>query len=198
MIFFKLKEGLPFLFINVVLMVGLSLAAFYYYMNVSIEKGRTRVFIIMAFTQLFNVFNLRNIRKSVFKIGLFSNKYINLAVSISIILLILVTEVPTRATLFHFESLYIVDLIILFAFSSSVLWACELYKFLNKKKWLSSYLDYQDRARYVNSDMIRNQLFVVKEYSQEEKKKVYCEMVREMKKAIQQNASCVFRCYILE
>ena len=128
------KEVLPFLFINVVLMVGLSLAAFYYYINVSIEKGRTGVFIIMAFTQLFNVYNLRNIRKSVFKIGVFSNKYINLAVGISIILLILVTEVPILATIFHFESLYIVDLIILFAFSSSVLWAGELYKFFNKKK----------------------------------------------------------------
>ena len=128
------KEVLPFLFINVVLMVGLSLTAFYYYINVSIEKGRTGVFIIMAFTQLFNVYNLRSIRKSVFKIGIFSNKYINLAVGISVILLSLVTEVPILATLFHFESLYIVDLIILFTFSSSVLWAGELYKFFNKKK----------------------------------------------------------------
>lgn len=126
------KEILPFLIINVVLMVGLSLAAFYYYMNFSIEKGRTGVFIIMAFTQLFNVFNLRNIRMSVFKIGLFTNKYINLAVGVSILLLISVTEIPTLATIFHFESLNIVDLIILFACSSSVLWAGELYKFLNK------------------------------------------------------------------
>ncbi|NOQ92083.1 MAG: HAD-IC family P-type ATPase [Flavobacteriaceae bacterium] len=126
------KEVLPFLFINVFLMVGLSLAAFYYYINVSIEKGRTGVFIVMAFTQLFNVYNLRSIRKSVFEIGLFSNKYINFAISISIILLILVTEVPTLATLFHFKSLYIVDLIILFTLSSTVLWAGELYKSLTK------------------------------------------------------------------
>jgi Ca2+-transporting ATPase len=128
------KKVLPFLFINVVLMVGLSLAAFYYYMNISIEKSRTGVFIIMAFTQLFNVFNLRSIHKSVFEIGIFSNKYINLAVSISIILLIMVTEVPILTTLFNFKSLYIVDLIILFALSSSVLWAGELYKLINKKK----------------------------------------------------------------
>ena len=126
------KEVMPFLFINVVLMVGLSLATFYYYINDSIEKGRTGVFIIMAFTQLFNVFNLRNIHKSVFEIGLFSNKYINLAIFISVVLLILVTEVPILASLFHFKSLYIVDLIILFALSSTVLWAGELYKFLIK------------------------------------------------------------------
>ena len=126
------KEVFPFLFINVVLMVGLSLAAFYYYIDDSVEKGRTGVFIIMAFTQLFNVFNLRSIRKSVFEIGLFSNKYINLAISVSVLLLILVTEVPVIAALFNFKSLNIADLIILFALSSLVLWTVELYKFLIK------------------------------------------------------------------
>ena len=127
------KEILPFLFINIVLMVGLSLAAFYYYMNDSLEKGRTGVFIIMAFTQLFNIYNLRDIHKSVLEIGLFSNKYINLAVGISVLLLIIVTEVPVLATIFNFKSLYIIDLIILFSLSSSVLWVGELYKFFNKK-----------------------------------------------------------------
>ena len=129
------KEILPFLFINVVIMVGLSLAAFYYYKIDSIEKGRTGVFIIMAFTQLFNVFNLRNLHKSVFKIGMFSNKYINLAIGVSVFLLILVTEVPMLATLFHFKSLNIVDFIVLIALSSLVLWASELFKIFNKKQW---------------------------------------------------------------
>ena len=129
------KEILPFLFINVVIMVGLSLAAFYYYKIDSIEKGRTGVFIIMAFTQLFNVFNLRNLHKSVFKIGMFSNKYINLAIGVSVFLLILVTEVPILATLFHFKSLNIVDFIVLIALSSLVLWASELFKIFNKKQW---------------------------------------------------------------
>ncbi len=128
------KEILPFLIINVGIMVGLSLAVFYFYNNDSVEKGRTGVFIIMAFTQLFNVFNLRNIHLSVFKIGLFSNKYINLAISISVLLLILVTEVPVLATLFHFKSLYIVDIIVLFALSSLILWAGELYKLFKNRK----------------------------------------------------------------
>ena len=127
------KNVLPFLFINVILMAGLSLAAFYFYIHDGIEKARTAVFIIMAFTQLFNVFNLRSIRRSVFEIGIFSNKYINLAVSVSILLLILVTEVPFLAALFHFKSLYIVDFVILFALSSLVLWAGELYKSLIKE-----------------------------------------------------------------
>jgi Ca2+-transporting ATPase len=128
------REVIPFLIINVGLMVGISLAAFYYYIGDSLEKARTGVFIVMAFTQLFNVYNLRNIHKSVFEIGLFSNKYINLAVGVSVLLLILVTEVPVLAKLFNFESIYIIDLILLFGVSSSVLWAGELYKSLNKRK----------------------------------------------------------------
>ncbi len=128
------KEVVPFLIINVGLMVGLSLAAFYYYMSDNIEKARTGVFMIMAFTQLFNVFNLRNIHKSVFEIGLFSNMYINLAVGVSVLLLILVVEVPVVATLFNFKTLEIVDLIVLFGLSSLVLWAGELYKFVNRIK----------------------------------------------------------------
>ncbi len=128
------KEVFPFLIINVGLMVGLSLATFYYYMSDSLGKARTGVFIIMAFTQLFNVYNLRNIHKSVFEIGLFSNKYINLSVGVSALLLILVTEVPVLALLFKFESIYIIDLILLFGLSSFVLWAGELYKLLNKIK----------------------------------------------------------------
>ena len=59
------------------------------------------------------------------------------------------------------------------------------------KSFFASRLAKKLRARYVNSDVIRNQLFVVKKYSQEEKKKVYSAMLREMKKAIQQNADIV-------
>ncbi|MEQ6120752.1 HAD-IC family P-type ATPase [Reichenbachiella sp. MALMAid0571] len=127
------RSVLPFLVINVVIMAGLSLATFYYYLDEGVEIARTGVFSIMAFTQLFNVFNLRSIDRSIFAIGMFSNRYINLAVGLSVILLIMVTEVPGLASIFHFQSLRILDFIILFALSSSVLWVGEFYKFI--KKW---------------------------------------------------------------
>jgi len=127
------REVFPFLFINVILMVGLSLSAFFYYMDESIEKARTGLFIVMAFTQLFNVYNLRSINKSIFAIGLFSNRYINLAVGISILLLVIVTEVPFLTSIFHFQSLPMVDFMVLFLLASSVLWAGEMYKSYRKK-----------------------------------------------------------------
>ncbi len=126
------REVLPFLFINVFLMVGLSLTTFFYYMDENLEKARTGLFIVMAFTQLFNVFNLRSINKSIFEIGLFSNRHINLAVGVSILLLVFVTEVPFLASIFHFQSLQLVDFMVLFLLASSVLWAGEVYKSLRK------------------------------------------------------------------
>jgi len=126
------REVLPFLFINVFLMVGLSLTTFFYYMDENVEKARTGLFIVMAFTQLFNVFNLRSINKSIFEIGLLSNRHINLAVGVSILLLVFVTEVPFLASIFHFQSLQLVDFMVLFLLSSSVLWAGEVYKSLRK------------------------------------------------------------------
>ncbi len=59
------------------------------------------------------------------------------------------------------------------------------------KSYFASKLAKKLQARYVNSDMIRNQLFAVKEYTLEEKIKVYNEMIKEMKKAILQNENVI-------
>src|SRR5690606_29622508 len=103
------KAVFPFLIINVMIMAGLSLATFYYYLDAGVETARTGVFSIMAFTQLFNVFNLRSISRSVFAIGIFSNRYINLAVGLSVILLIMVTESPTARLIYLFENIPIAN-----------------------------------------------------------------------------------------
>lgn len=122
------RKMLPFLLINVVLMTSLSLASFYYYIDMGIEKARTGVFMVMSFTQLFNVFNLRSVNFSIFKIGVFTNRYINVAMLVSLLLLFLVTELPSLSTIFQFHALALEDIIVLFLVSSSVLWAAEIYK----------------------------------------------------------------------
>lgn len=128
------KEVLPFLIINVTLMAGISLITFVYYLDEGLEKARTGVFIIMAFTQLFNVYNLRSIHLSVFKIGFFSNKYITLAVAVSILLLIIIVEIPAIAEIFHFQALGPIEFSFLFLISSSVLIIAEGYKIIVRSK----------------------------------------------------------------
>jgi len=124
------RTVIPFLLINVLIMVGLAMGAFYYFLPVNIDMARTGVFIVMAFTQLFNVLNMRSLTYSVFKLGLFSNKYINWAILVSSLLLIAVTEVPFMADIFHFHALPIIDFLILFGLSSLVMWVGEIYKFI--------------------------------------------------------------------
>ena len=129
------KDILPHLFINVILMTLLSLGAFLFYVEVSVEKARTAAFVVMGFTQLFNVYNMRSITISILKIGFFSNRLINMAVGVSAILLVLITEIPQLATIFRFKPLSVLDFIIMFALSSSVFWAVEIYKsFAQKNK----------------------------------------------------------------
>jgi len=59
------------------------------------------------------------------------------------------------------------------------------------KSYFASKLAERINARYVNSDVIRRELFDVRKYSREEKMNVYNAMFREMKKAILQNKSIV-------
>lgn len=124
------KQILPFLIINVALMVILSLSVFLHFRTESIALAHAGVFTVMAFCQLFNVFNLRSIRQSAFAIGFFTNRYINLAVGISVLLLVLVVQVPFLANIFHFQPIGASDFFIIVLLASSVLWSGELYKYL--------------------------------------------------------------------
>ncbi len=53
------------------------------------------------------------------------------------------------------------------------------------KSYFASRLAKRLEATYVSSDVVRKQLFTVRKYTGEEKMKVYNEMIREMKEAIQ-------------
>jgi len=99
------KSILPFLVINSILMASMALFAFTYYLDEGLDKARTAAFIVMAFSQLFNVFNMRSLRSSIFKVGFFTNRYVNIALVVSVIVQIAIIEVPALAALFNFVSL---------------------------------------------------------------------------------------------
>ncbi|MFD2033545.1 cation-translocating P-type ATPase [Belliella marina] len=129
------KNIIPLLIINSLIMTGLALLSFKYYLPEGIEKARTMVFIIIAFSQLFNVFNMRNLDESIFKIGLFSNKWVNYALFLSVLIQILILETPFFASLFNFESIEIFEYLFWIASSSLILWAGEAYKYFKKFKY---------------------------------------------------------------
>jgi Ca2+-transporting ATPase len=124
---------LPFLFMMAGIMTLLSLGVYFWFIDVSIEKARTTVFIVMAFSQLFNMYNMRSLKKSVFEIGFFSNKYVNLAIIISIFIQVMIIELPFFQRVFSFEFVSVPEFLILVLLSSLVLWSGEFYKYVKYK-----------------------------------------------------------------
>jgi len=130
------KEIIPFILIMAGIMVIFTLIIFNAYLPSGIEKARTGAFTVMAFTQLFNVLNMRSLKRSIFKIGLFSNKFIVASLIASVFLLAMVLYVPFFQGVFQFVHLGLLEILTIIIFSSSVLWLGELYKYLRPKNLL--------------------------------------------------------------
>ena len=73
----------------------ISIAGFWvgYALIGSIEAGRTTAFLVLACSQIFHAFNMRS-DKSIFKIGIFSNKKLNIVSVISFVLVAFVMFTP--------------------------------------------------------------------------------------------------------
>jgi Ca2+-transporting ATPase len=69
-----------------------------------IAAGRTMAFIILALTQVVHSFNMRS-NHSLFRIGVFSNRHLNSAALISLVLILLVVFAPPVATIFGLTQL---------------------------------------------------------------------------------------------
>jgi Ca2+-transporting ATPase len=127
------KEIVPYLIIIVPVMVVLALLVFDHYRGESVEKARTAGFLVVAMTQVFNAFNMRSLKKSVFKIGFFRNKWIIIAFFVSILLQIAAIKLPFIKKIFHFKDLAWADIGVIIAASSLVFIFGELYKFVRTK-----------------------------------------------------------------
>lgn len=80
---------------------GLAIAAFVIGWNISgsVEGGRTLAFITLALSQILHAYNMRS-EHSIFKIGILSNKKLNIVTLISIVLICFVCFVPGVLTAF--------------------------------------------------------------------------------------------------
>lgn len=122
------RSVFPFLVINALVMTVFSVGAFHWFLDDGIDKARTSAFIVMAFCQIFNVFNMRSLRHSIFEIGFFSNKYINIGITVSVIIQVLIIEITFFEILFSFAFISATEFIVFVMLASSVLWSGELYK----------------------------------------------------------------------
>ncbi len=115
------------LFIGV-LMGIVSLFLFNLGAEESLAKGRTMAFSALALLEMFHVFNCKSENRSLFKVGIFSNIYLVLAVASTVLIQMLVIYVPQLQKIFNTVALSGSDLIWLFALSSLPVWVVEMKK----------------------------------------------------------------------
>jgi P-type Ca2+ transporter type 2C len=75
--------------------------------GIDVQTAETMAFVTLSLCELFRAYTVRSERASIFQIGVFSNRYMQYAVGLSIFLLILVCAVPFLQPIFntHFLSL---------------------------------------------------------------------------------------------
>ncbi|HLA97460.1 MAG TPA: cation-translocating P-type ATPase [Anaerolineales bacterium] len=73
---------------------------------VDVQTAETMAFVTLSLCELFRAYTVRSERLSVFKMGVFSNKFMQYAVGLSLVLLLLVVNVPFLQPIFntHFLS----------------------------------------------------------------------------------------------
>jgi Ca2+-transporting ATPase len=69
--------------------------------GVDVQTAETMAFITLSLAELFRAYTVRSERASIFRIGFFSNRYMQYAVGLSVTLLILVTTVPFLQPIFN-------------------------------------------------------------------------------------------------
>jgi Ca2+-transporting ATPase len=79
---------------------------------------------------------MRALRISIFKVGFFTNFWINIAFGAAIVLQFAVVKNPFLRSLFGFEEFPVLDFLVMMLISTVIIWAGELYKYLRFKKGL--------------------------------------------------------------
>jgi Ca2+-transporting ATPase len=74
--------------------------------GIDVQTAETMAFVTLSLCELFRAYTVRSETQSIFRLGVFSNKYMQMAVAASIILLLLVVSVPFLQPIFntHFMS----------------------------------------------------------------------------------------------
>ena len=86
-----------------------GLIVFLYGLKTSLIKAQTMVFCLITISEMFNAFNWRSDRISLFRLGLFSNRSLLFAVVTTILLQVLVVYVPFFQKPFHTTALAFTD-----------------------------------------------------------------------------------------
>ncbi len=116
------------------LMAGITLSVEFWTTKTANPHWQTMVFTTLCLTQLAHVLAIRSEKESLFRIGLFSNKYLLAAVLLTFVLQMATIYVPSLNPIFKTQPLTLAELTITLALSSLVFWAVEIEKLIKRQK----------------------------------------------------------------
>ena len=96
-------------------------------------NGQTMAFSVLCFSQLGHAMAIRSTKQSVFRIGIFSNRPMILALSLTVLFQILIIYMPALNEIFKTKPLSLTELSITFAASAIVFMAVEIEKIFKKE-----------------------------------------------------------------
>jgi len=131
------KHGGMLLLAQGFLLALCCLGAFIYELkiqNASIERARTAAFLVLACSQLVHAFNCRNLKLSLFKIGIMTNPKLIVAVATSFALQVAVLYIPFLQRAFKIEAIGLGDWVLVLLVSSIPLWVMETTKAIRLSK----------------------------------------------------------------
>ncbi|PRR79593.1 calcium-translocating P-type ATPase, PMCA-type [Clostridium vincentii] len=133
---FSRSMGL-YLIVNGTLIGVLTLFAFKYGQYVypdSLRHAQTMAFVVLSVSQLFFSLNMRSTKKSIFTLGLFTNKYLTASVVFGIAIQLVIISVPFLANLFKVYPLSLSDWGFVMMFAIVPLVVNELLKLVIRHK----------------------------------------------------------------
>ena len=127
------KGGLTYLILNGAFIGSITLIAFTYGLKGgSLIYGQTMAFLVLSISQLFHSINNRNLRQSIFKAGIFKNRFLIYSIVLGIASQAIIVQVPIFNKIFGTAPLALMDWIIVIAFSLSTILANEIGKMQSK------------------------------------------------------------------
>ncbi len=99
----------------------------------SFIESQCMCFVTLILIQFFNALNCRSEKHSIFRIGLLSNKWLLLAITVSLCMTVMLVYIPFLQEVFHTYALSAVDWYIAVASASSVLIVVEIGKLISRR-----------------------------------------------------------------
>ncbi|HZI52730.1 MAG TPA: cation transporting ATPase C-terminal domain-containing protein, partial [Chitinophagaceae bacterium] len=116
----------------------LTIATQWFAIDASGSRWQTIVFTVLCFAQLWHVLAIRSETRSLFKIGMWSNKFMLIAISLTVLLQLAVIYIPFLNKFFHTQPLTLAEMLIATGISSIVFFVVELEKKVKRLRRLNN------------------------------------------------------------